>query len=288
MYQRTFPLFFVDGIGVALRFKTKSAMLTVAAVALLQKIAAVKLQTGAVGVASDAYACFGTVRQRSKPAAKAKIVVVTLRNKQLTVALCQIPPYCFGTGEIKRRATHLSLFPCRNKIFIHGQKMLSVYLHHVVQNVAVALAVEIEIDVTCRVEKRQAVAQRKVIYYKSIFPYSVFYAVSKICGIVFLAVGGKPHKLYTVGAYFCLVRLFVETAVATVQMIFAVVVFGKKVFFALQTETAVCNAVGAPAHKSAEIGGIVLQLCNIFDAQCHVYEITLSVGNTQRKQCGAK
>lgn len=97
MYQRTFPLFFVDGIGVALRFKTKSAMLTVAAVALLQKIATVKLQTGAVGVASDADACFGAVRQRSKPAAKAKIVVVTLRNKQLTVALCQIPPYCFGT-----------------------------------------------------------------------------------------------------------------------------------------------------------------------------------------------
>ncbi len=109
----------------------------------------------------------------------------------------------------------------------------------------------------------------------------------KFAGEAHLAVLGNIGNLQTlIAQLFDIKHTVLETLYSAMQAV-SEIVNGQLVFYSVQTEFALIDAITVTADKSTKIGGIVQVILNVVKPQDHIAELTLLIGDHNRNNAGS-
>ena len=165
-----------------------------------------------------------------------------------------------GFGEIKRRASNRCYFASRNQARIRGQIMIGFELQYVIVDRGSRIAGKVPVAVVNNVQNRWRIGGGFGFPLELVAVIErVGYFDREIARITFFAVFGEIGKFYTAIDLLAGPENFVEAFEAAVQMAgdaAGIIVRSETVFFAVEREFPVLNAVTKTSDRGAEVAGI--------------------------------
>ena len=253
----------VDVVGDRLRFQTEARALAVVRrfALLMQSVARIELYGGHIGVARHANARLGAFRRgvlHIGAAGVAQNVAMIVSVPLFQVDVVRIDRLADGTGrgEIEGRERDAAESADGDHRGIGGRDAVALDLQNVVENAAVALAVEVEIRVIGQVDRRLFIGYGMVENTELAILEDISHADVERPGIVLFAVGRDDGQAELVPHHLVFPDLFVEPDFAAVQVVAAVVAV-ELILRAVDREFALADAVAEPPDERAEIAAVL-------------------------------
>lgn len=253
----------VGRIGEVLRFQAESRAPAVldampAGEVTVEEVGAIELHARLGGLHLQRAAALGVSDDRrqmqlARLAVEHPVVVVTAGQLELLVVVVDPRANDLGFAEVERRAGYWSQFAGRNQRRVNGSKPVGGDFDLLVENVALLVAVEIEVGVVGQVDHGRLVGDGRVVEAQRFALEGVAHGGRQLAGIAHVAVGADESELDAAGDFLRLPNVVVEAPGAAVQRVSAVVA-RNLVLIAVNRELAGGDAVAVAAHDRADIG----------------------------------
>lgn len=160
-------------IRIVLRLQAESVtpLVDVAALssdASIQEVTRVELHSRLCRRHFEYAACRGFVHSRgqchpSTFAVDHKIVVISVTERELLVVVVDPRPDPGRFGEIERRSLDSSQFTCRDQVLVDGSEAVGIDHNFVIENIAVSLALQIEVTMLADINRCGFIGRRFII-----------------------------------------------------------------------------------------------------------------------------
>lgn len=219
------------------------------------------------------------------------VVVISTGKLELRVIIVDPRPDGGGHAEIKGGPLHRGELARRDQDLINGGELFSMNGHHVTEDVAATLPGEIEVAMMCKIHDGRLVRLGAINKLQLILiGQSVGGCHRKLSGISFLTIFadiGELQRWALFGARWgCIPDNLVKPLQPTMQRL-AVVIAREKIGRAIESEFPIGDTVAVAAHKTAEIGALLLVVGQSFKSENHISEFAVAVGNLQRRDDAA-
>lgn len=289
--DRVWELRLIRRIGEVLRLQAESvAMLvrvTVAADRAIEEVAGIELHSGLRGRNFQDASGRGFVNARGQDQARTfavdhEIVVVSMGKLELFVVVIDAGADLLWFGEIERRSLYRFKFSRRNQMFVHRCKAVGIDHDLVIEDVAIAFALQIEVAVIGQIDGSGFVGGRFVVDHEFIgVAEGVSHSDFQVAGKSVVAIFAQVVKD---DSGFALHRLgvphdFIESVVAAAVQGIRAIVLGQSVSLAFETEGAVGDAVRVASDERSKVRRVGKISLKILVAKDDVSHLALAVGH---------
>ena len=172
-------------------------------------------------------------------------------------------------GKIKGRKCNAAEPADRNHRGIRGRDLIAVDLQYIVENAAVALAVEIEVGVVRQIDRRLFIRHRMIENTELSVFKNICHAYVEFPGVVFFTVGRSQVETKLVPHDLVIPDLFVEADLAAVQVIAAVVAV-KLILHAVDRQLALSDAVAESSDERTQIPAVIFISGDVVIPEDHI------------------
>ena len=248
----------------------------------MKSVACIELHCGHIGAAGHTDACllaFDNSVLRINAAFIFQDVAVIESAALFQVDIIRVDVLTDGLGrvKIKGRSRNLLIPADGDHRGIGGRDLVAVDPHDIVEDGAVALAVQVEVGVVGEVDRRLFVRRSGIVNAHFAVLKDIRHAHLEIPGIVLLAVGRENGEPKLVPHHFMRPDLLVEAVFAAVQVIAAVIAI-KLIGRSVDRELSLADTVAESADECAQIAAVVLIACHIIVAENDVRGIPVFIG----------
>src|ERR1700722_3544064 len=188
-----------------------------------------------------------------------EVVIVAVAEAELRVVGIDSLSDCMRLTKVERRAVHRFQFAGGNEGCVDRSEAGSVDLEHGIQNIAVALTLQVEIGMVGEIEDGVFVSGGGIFDLQSAAAYGVAHMRGERAGKTLIAIFAHMGEFNTIRNLFRLPDDLVEADQSSVQSVIAVVL-RNVISVAIELEGAMRDTIRVAADDAAEMRS----LANIF------------------------